>query len=169
MATPATVQRMSKPHNPGSLIRFDPDELRAAIRACVAEANRHEAERRRWLARAETYQRLLQLDQPEAQFGARAGVPVGAQWLQESSRLSGKTMGDAAYEVLLSTVGHTMHGRALLEALARGGRPVKGQQPMSSLQSALMRDPRFERVMTRPNTWRLAPDAKPEAEDETTE
>ena len=83
----------------------------------------------------------------------------------DSDRLRGKTMAEAAYEVLSEVAGHTMHGRSILEAMARGGRPVEGRQPMSSLMSAMIRDPRIERVKSKTNYWRLAPGAVEAAKD----
>jgi hypothetical protein len=145
----------TKPDHP--LVTFDPEELREAITKCMAQAREFEDKKIRALTLADTYRKLLILHDEDAPGMIRA--PVAA----ESQRFEGMTMAEAAHAVLAETPSHAMHGRSILETLAKGGRPVNAAQAMSSLQNAMTRDPRFERVRGKPNFWRLAPAAKEEA------
>src|SRR5438552_3425648 len=115
-------------------IRFDPDMLRAAVAEAEAEAREFDKKRVRALALADAYRKILALNDDGAPGLVRSAATV------ESDRFKEMTMAGAAHIVLSELAGHEMHGRSILEALAKGGRPIGGTQPMSSLQGALMRD-----------------------------
>jgi hypothetical protein len=127
------------------LVKIDANAVRAALLDCEQELRDMDRQRARVLTLAQTYRQLLALNDEDA--------PVQPpQSLVE--RFRDLTMANAAHAILSEHVG-PMHGRAILAAMAAGGRPITGKQPMSSLQSAMLRDPRFERVKGRINYWRI--------------
>jgi hypothetical protein len=65
--------------------------------------------------------------------------PLKPDWLAEM------TYADAAYEIL-KFMGHPMSAAELREALEKGGKPVKGGQPASTLATSLRRDERFRKI-----------------------
>ncbi len=147
-------------------VRFDPDQLRAAVAECEQAIAALTAERERAMLLLATYRQLLQLHDSGAQQthaqkttatkAVSAPGPVPRQQaLPLATRLKGMKMGDAAFRILSEAGGRPMHGKELLEAMRVGGRPVEGKQPASSLMGALLRDKRFARAEG-PNTWKLA-------------
>jgi hypothetical protein len=145
-----------------ALVKFDPQQVEAAIAHCEREVRRLDAERQRFLLLAATYRQLLQLEQmgsiktrvPGAKHPTLPSVQP-EQTLPLAARFKGMTIAEAAFAVLSQAEGKPMHASAILKAMAEGGRPITSKQASSSLQGTLSNDDRFKHT-GEPNTWRLA-------------
>jgi hypothetical protein len=127
---------------------FDPDTIRDAIR---------EHER---LARA--YRGLLEahglpIDRPPAQRVEGAHLPSGAI-LFPPMVSHGNTIADAA--VASMKPGEWIHGQTILDNVRKQGFLLEAKAAMSSLYSALTRDPRIQKHESQGNTWRVKPAEK---------
>lgn len=133
-----------------NLVRFDPDELRAAIEKCQAEARALEVKKDELLQLASVYDWLLRLRNGDANRAEPASAPqVG------DMKLRGLKISDAVVAVLKAN-GGKLHAKKILEQLNSGGLPITGKSPMGTLLTAIRRDPRIEKDDSARNTWRTS-------------
>jgi hypothetical protein len=154
------------------LVKFNPDEVRAAIQALMAEDAKLMRTHAEYLRLIEVYQHLLALhgipqpehprseasgDQPRTAQGSQARMypEASTEWNRRlRERLAGPRIADVAVEVL-RTSGAAMHGKDILRAVVERGLMKGVRAPMSNLVTALRREPRIEKDANKPNTWRL--------------
>lgn len=138
-----------------SVVTFDTDALRQAVRSGEHQINELEQRKVRLARIVEAYRRLLKYK--TSQNGSRPSHGAGDNLdttISESLRFREMTIREAA-KCVLTEAGGKMHGRKMMEAMESGGLHLAGKSPMSSLMSILIRSDDFERVAGEPNVWKL--------------
>jgi hypothetical protein len=129
-----------------NLVRFDPDELRTAIKTCMTKAEQYEKEKLSILQLANAYRQLLVLHgYPESDGGSSKA---------SHSPADSRTLADAAVSAL-QKAGGKLHGLKILEELQKQELCRDGKYPMGTLAVALRRDKRIEKDTRKRNTWKL--------------
>jgi hypothetical protein len=140
-----------------SLIRFDPDQLRAAIQRYDQEAAKLASQREEVLAASALCRQILLMYGEEGPQVTTAALPAPTAAIPAGiggHRFRAMKWADAAV-VAIGENGGRLHAKKILEALAAGGKKAGGKWPMSTLINAMKRDQRIERDPTVKNTWRL--------------
>ncbi|MFQ5852542.1 MAG: HTH domain-containing protein [Candidatus Binatia bacterium] len=137
------------------LVKFDPEQLRKAIRACEEEAEGLGRQADEIRGMALLYREILH----RHGFKENEIEPVSSEERvvapSSSDRRFRKMKIADAIVMVLREHGGKLHGQKILEALTMGGLRVGSKYPMSTLVTAMHRDARIEKDVRHRNTWKL--------------
>lgn len=139
-----------------NLVKFDPAQLRQAIRTCEEGASALEAQRQEVMALAALYRQILRTHGHEETEAPAGGAPSKVPPVMAGSdrRFRGMKLANATVQLLTEHEG-TLHAQKIIEGLTAGGLRVGRKYPMSTIISAMRRDSRIEKDPAEKNTWRL--------------
>lgn len=147
------------PQDLRSLVKFDPNQLRQAIRTLEQEAADLVKQREEIVALAALYRQILRTHGFEEGEAVSVSTTINAKAevtpaVSHDRRFREMKITDAVVTVL-SESGGGLHGQKIIDLVAAGGLKVGGEYPMSTLVSAMRRDKRIEKDPKEKNTWRL--------------
>ena len=140
-----------------NLVKFDPSQLREAIRTCDQEALDLAKKREEVMALASLYRQILTIhgiEVPDTSIHMPSSKPDAPVPGEHDRRFRNMKIGDAIVTAL-SEHGGKLHAKRIIEVLVAGGLRVGKKYPMSTLITAIRRDERIEKDSTERNTWRL--------------